>query len=49
MRCPYPPSVSSNNSNNNEFSFPSNPRNIENFSNVCHNNILANNCRKKFI
>ena len=47
--CPYPPNVSSNNSNNNDFPFPSHPRNIVNFSNVCPNNILAYNCFKKFI
>ena len=47
--CPYPPSVSSNNSNNNDFPFPPHPRNIVNFSNVCPNNILANICLKKSI
>ena len=49
MLCPYLPSVSSNNSNNNDFSLTSHFRNIINFSNVYPNNIIANNCLKKFI
>ena len=46
MLCPYPPSVSRNNSNNKDFPFSPHPLDKVHLSNVCPNNILANQCCK---